>query len=77
MTDDSQLFAHLDALWGTRSLEIAAEIEAVRDHVQRVHYELGSMGDSICDALQDLAVLTEGVQRMLARGVVLAPAAMN
>lgn len=73
MTDDSQVFAHLDALWKAHCLEIEAEIEKVRVHVQRVHYELGSMGDSISDALQDLMVVNQAVQRLLTRGVVIQP----
>lgn len=77
MNDDAQVFAHLDALWQARSLEIEAEIEQVRDHIQRVQHELGSMSDSISDALHDLMVLTQDVQRRISQGVFVAHVGRN
>lgn len=77
MTDDAQVFAHLDALWELRSQEIEAQIEQVREHIQRVHCELGSLGDSISDALQDLMVVNQAVQQTLARGVFVAHVGQN
>lgn len=76
MTDaeEEANWARLDRLmessWQVRCLQIEYEVQECRKQIRSLHYEVGSLGDAISDALQDLMVVSQAVQKQLSQGVV-------